>query len=557
MPKSDTQSIQPSRQSELKSEFKASELAKLKPYFSNLDRPVFVLKNLPEVIKGALFSRYSRTDKSLRRVLLDEFINNQEAGLAGLVSAEQSNDHSLAIQKAEEFYSRVLVGYGDDSVEELGGAHLAIEGVSRPVVKLIQDSRIGISPLEKSSRYVYFDQKIDGHYLYYRDPELLASPHAKIYTDAMDQLFETYAALIKPVKQYYQTEFPQQSDETDRAYQSTIRAKVCDTLRGLLPLGVLSNTGLYGNGRSFRYLITKLLASPWPEARQLAETMHQELSTVIPSFVKRANDPKYGQPTIQYLETLRQTLTTKTAELASPLISETFDDTQVKLTHYDPNDLDRSLAHLIFSQSDLSLTQATHLVNQLEAKAVAELIESTTEPRQNRFHKPGRWLENNQLTYELVTDYATFYDLHRHRTMTQERQPLTPYFGLTVPSEIDALGLGDRYRLAMTQAVAAYETIYPDFPIQAQYLLPQAHRLRWYITLNLREMIHIAELRTTPQGHPGYRLVVQQMYQELIKRDARLQPLFKFINLETAIGLERRESEKRLDQKLSQLKPTG
>lgn len=553
MSKAAPQSVQSTAQSE----FKASELAKLKPYFSNLDRPVFVLRNLPEVIKGALFSRYSRTDKSLRRVLLDEFINNQESGLAGAATADESDDQSLAIQKAEEFYSRVLVGYGDDSVEELGGAHLAIEGVSRPVVKLIQDARIGISPLEKSSRYVYFDQKINGHYLYYRDPELLQSKHGKLYTEAMDQLFQTYAELIKPVKEYYQKEFPQQTDETDRAYQSTIRAKVCDTLRGLLPLGVLSNTGLYGNGRSFRYLITKLLASPWPEARELAETMHQELSTVIPSFVKRANDPKYGQPTIHYLETLRQTLNTKTVELTAPLVGETFDDTQVKLTHYEPKDLERSLAHLLFSQSDLSLSQAQELVNQLDAAGIADLIQTTVEPRQNRFHKPGRWLENNQITFELVTDYATFYDLHRHRTMTQERQPLTPYFGLTVPAEIDKLKLGKQYRQAITQAVAAYESIQPDFPVQAQYLLPQAHRLRWYITLNLREMIHIAELRTTPQGHPGYRLIVQQMYNELIQGDPRLQPLFKFINLETAIGLERREAEKRLDQKMQQLKITG
>src|SRR5438477_11348312 len=178
-------------------EFTRDEAALLGRYFTNLDRPVFALRNLPEVVKGALFSRYSRTEKSLRKVLLDEFINDPESGFAGIaashafgVGTPADADDVVAVKRAEEFYERVLVGYGDDSVAELAGAHVALERVSTLAAKALEDSRIGISPLEKSTRYVRFDRPgPDGRYLYHRGPEL-AHPD---YGRAADTLFETYS----------------------------------------------------------------------------------------------------------------------------------------------------------------------------------------------------------------------------------------------------------------------------------------------------------------------------------------------------------------------------
>src|SRR5438067_6495259 len=168
-------------------EFDASESALLSRYFTNLDRSVFALRNLPEVVKGALFSRYSRTEKSLRRVLLDEFINEPDSGFDRLAGTPPVDDDMVAVRRAEEFYERVLVGYGDDSVAELAGAHLAVEQTSTLAAKALEDSRIGISPLEKSTRYVRFDRPgLDGRYLYYRGPELA---HAD-YERAADALFD-------------------------------------------------------------------------------------------------------------------------------------------------------------------------------------------------------------------------------------------------------------------------------------------------------------------------------------------------------------------------------
>src|SRR5947208_7126951 len=248
-------------------EFHAAEAGLLERYFTNLDRPVFALRNLPEVVKGALFSRYSRTEKSLRRVLLDEFINEPDSGFDRLAGTPPADDDMVAVRRAEEFYERVLVGYGDDSVAELAGAHVAVEHTSTLAAKALEDSRIGISPLEKSTRYVRFDRRVaDGRYLYYRGSEL-AHPD---YEPAADALFETYSRLVEPATLATRPRFPQEAGETDRAWKSATRAKALDLLRGLLPAGTLTNLGLFGNGRPFEYLITKMAAHELTECQVLA-----------------------------------------------------------------------------------------------------------------------------------------------------------------------------------------------------------------------------------------------------------------------------------------------
>jgi len=140
-------------------EFTAEEKSRLAPFFTNLDRSTFGLK-LPQEVAGALFSRYSRSTKSLRRTFLDEFLGDPALGLSDLLGGQTDPvGDSAALKKARAFYERVLVGYGDDSVAQLGGAHLACENISNVAAKLLEDARIGIAPLEKSTRYVRFDHK--------------------------------------------------------------------------------------------------------------------------------------------------------------------------------------------------------------------------------------------------------------------------------------------------------------------------------------------------------------------------------------------------------------
>ncbi len=197
----------------------------------------------------------------------------------------------MATQQAEAFYERVLIGYGDDSVAELGGAHLACEGVSNIAAKALEDSRIGISPLEKSTRYVRFDRKVDGRYRYLREPAIMASRHAAAYEQALDGLFDTYSALLEPTMAFLRARTPRDAQTSERAYASATRAKAYDLLRGLLPMATLTNVGLFGNGRAFEYLLTKLAATPLAELHTLAETMQQPLDAHDP-LVRQARQER-------------------------------------------------------------------------------------------------------------------------------------------------------------------------------------------------------------------------------------------------------------------------
>ena len=239
-------------------EFTADEQRALAPFFTNLDRSVFGLK-LPQEVAGALFSRYSRSTKSLRRTFFDEFLGDPELGLKDLLGAQTSaSDDSAALKKARAFYDRVLVGYGDDSVAQLGGAHIACENISNVAAKLLEDARIGIAPLEKSTRYVRFDQKdAAGNYLFYREPKIMASRHRDSYVEVMNLLFDTYSRQMEPMLESVARSLPIEQLEVrdpvsgkglsygdaakderlkrwaETAYRATVRAHACDMLAQL------------------------------------------------------------------------------------------------------------------------------------------------------------------------------------------------------------------------------------------------------------------------------------------------------------------------------------
>src|SRR5713226_7809684 len=338
------------------SEFNPAEARILSRFFTNMDRPVFALRNLPEVVKGALFSRYSRTEKSLRRVLLDEFINEPDSGFEHLAGGGTEED-MVAIRRAEEFYERVLVGYGDDSVAELAGAHVAVEQVSMLGAKAVEDSRIGISPLEKSTRYVRFDRRApDGRFLYYRGEEL-ADP---LYERTMDSLFEIYSRLIEPATLAIRERYPQEQGETDRAWKSATRAKALDLA----------------------------------ECRRLANDLHHELSLVIPSFVRRALDEKYGRPAAERMARIREA----TASLASrdnrPLVAPL---EPVRLVEFDLDAERKVVAAALFPHSNLRLD-----AQKVDVEAA---LEALLGGRANRRQRPPRALEHAGYTFEIVGNF--------------------------------------------------------------------------------------------------------------------------------------------------------
>lgn len=520
-------------------ELNETEATLLSRYFTNLDRPVFALRNLPEVVKGALFSRYSRTEKSLRRVLLDEFINEPDSGFQRLAGVPASDDDMVAVRRAEEFYERVLVGYGDDSVAELAGAHVAVEQVSTLAAKALEDSRIGISPLEKSTRYVRFDRPgPDGRFLYHRGAELTHPAYAR----AADALFTTYSSLVEPVTNAIRERYPQEQGETDRAWKSATRAKALDLLRGLLPAGTLTNLGLFGNGRSFEYLITKMAAHELPECNRLATDLHRELSLVIPAFVRRALDEKYGRPSAERLKNVRARLSSLAS--GNPGGAHT---PSVRLIDYDRDAERKVVAAALFPHSASPLEELSGDPTQV--------LEAMLAGRANRRQHAPRALEHAQYEFEIVANFAAYRDLHRHRMLTQDRQLLGIALGHDSPPGLADLGQKDRFEQAIDAAAAAHGELQRELgPALAQYVVPLAFRIRWYFRANLREVFHLCELRTTPQGHPDYRWVAQEMFRRVEEVHPRLAGFARFVDMGPGDELERRRSERRIDEKLSALK---
>ncbi len=531
-------------------EFSEKEKAILSQFCTNTERDVFALINLPETVKGALFSRYSRTSKSLRRVLLDEFILNPESGFDAIVgeAAGRGESQIVATRKAEEFYDRVLVGYGDDSVAELGGAHLACENISNLITKLMQDARIGISPLEKSTRYVYFDQKEGGKYRYLREEKIMASRFADDYVRACDLLFDTYAKLVPQITKIEQEKFPRSPDVSERAYASAIRAKVCDLLRGLLPASTLTNAGFFGNGRAFEYLLTKMHASPLSEARGIALLVHDELSKVIPAFVKRA-DNKYGKEMQDYFSGVRGGIASLALAHSQPVSADT---SHVSLVEYDARAEEKILAAILFPHLHADLQEVKRAVEKMPQEERKRILLAYVGERKNRRQKPGRAFESADYTFCVTGNFGMYRDLHRHRILTQERQLLTTRHGFDMPQELSDAGFGSQVKEAVSAADAMFVRMEPSMPQEAQYVVPLGCRMRWYAKMNLREAYHLCELRSMRQGHPDYRKVAQDMHTLIAKVHPLLASGMKFVDYGKD-ELERLEAEKKTDRKLEQL----
>src|SRR5215470_6068759 len=362
-------------------DFTSDEQKSLAPFFTNLDRSVFGLK-LPQEVAGALFSRYSRSTKSLRRTFLDEFLGDPELGLKDLLGAPSAaNDDSAALKKARAFYERVLVGYGDDSVAQLGGAHIACENISNVAAKMLEDARIGIAPLEKSTRYVRFDQKDNGSYLYYREPKIMASRHRETYLEVMDLLFETYSRQTEPMLQHVSESLPIEQVEVrdptsgrvmsyeeakrderlsrwaETAYRATVRAQACDVLRSYLPAATLTNVGLFGVGQAFEYLLSKLFSLKLGEATDVARAMQTELNQLIPSFVKRAQVNDY------LIETARAA---RSLAAGTPQTDKVSPSEPVTLIDYDAHAEDKVLAAMLYPHARYPLHQLRGIVAQIK-----------------------------------------------------------------------------------------------------------------------------------------------------------------------------------------------
>ena len=549
-------------------EFTAEEENRLRPFFTNLERSVFGLR-LPQEVAGALFSRYSRSMKSLRRTFLDEFLGDPELGLKELLAGEKpASDDSAALKKARAFYERVLVGYGDDSVAQLGGAHLACENISNVAAKLLEDARIGIAPLEKSTRYVRFDQKdAAGNYLFYREPKIMASRHRDAYLEVMNLLFDTYSKQMEPMLECVARSLPIEQLEVrdptsgkalpygdakkddrlrrwaETAYRATVRAHACDVLRCYLPAATLTNVGMFGVGQAFEYLVSKFYSHELSEAKELGKTIHGELNQLIPSFVKRAQLNEY----LAASSAAAKALASKAANLR-PL--DTIEP--VALIDYDSAAEEKIIAAMVYAFSRHPLEQLRQIVAKMSSEERRQILTEHFGKRRHRRDKLSRAFENVYYTFDILGNLGLYRDLHRHRILTQERQDFTTVHGYDTPPEIEEAGFKSEFDDCMKRAADLYEQIYADLPSEAQYVVPFAYKIRWYMKMNLREAVHLCELRTMPQGHPDYRFITQEIWHKIQDVHPALAECGRFIDWKS-YRLGRLQSEMRTEFKKSAL----
>ena len=520
--------------------FTDDETAVLRPYFTNLDRPVFALVNLPEVVKGALFARYSRTHLSLRRLFLKEFVGNLD------MTGDLTVDATVGLARAEELYDRVFFEYGDDSVAQLGGVHLACEQASNVLTKILEWGRI-MSYLEQSTRYIAYDARLDnGRYRYYRDPEVLQGPLGARYVGDMDRMFDTYGALLPQVQAWFAERHPRQPDDSDFAWRQSIKAKALDSLRGLLPAASLSNVGIYGTGQAYEGLLLRMRANPLPEARAYAALMLDELRKVIPSFLRRVDLPDRGGAWSAYLADNRAAM----EELGVRLFGGVDPEPRpaVTLVDWDPEGEDKVLAAMLYPYAALPEDQILTQVRRMSDDDRLAVVRTYAGDRTNRRHKPGRALERTGYRFDVLSDYGAFRDLQRHRLLTIEWQSLTPDHGYDVPDSMLETGLSGAYEDSLARSEALYHALTTRHPRQAAYAVALAFKVRYAMQFNAREAMHLLELRTAPQGHPTYREVCQEMHRLIAEQAGHraIAALMTYVDHGT-YALERLDAERRAE----------
>lgn len=513
-------------------EFTEEEKQLLSTFVSSTDDGVFVIYPgaMPGMI-GAAYARYSRAKGGFRQTLLKEFIEE------GKIDARH----------ADELIQRILIQYGDDSVQELESAWLSLEGVSNIASKVIEDRRLG-AYIEQSSRYVFYDEKdSQGRYRYVREPAIMRSRHAADYEATMDFVFDTYCRLIAPMQEYFERRKPLKAAEyqiregrgamryadcTDdkerkdftRTWKFDIRAKTCDTLRILLPMATMTNVGMHANGRTFEHMLRHLYTSNLAELQQLAEKSHAALSCVIRRYVQRAQRSDYLVHTHAAMQALAGKLL-KGVPVSGHERVDVFTEGYTE---------DGQLAAMLYPYAQHPFRQLREFVAKLSPERRQEIFHTYIGSRRTRRDRPGRALEfGYPWLVELVMDIGIFRDLHRHRMMTQLRQPYTVELGFTdVPEEIAEAGFTEDILECANRVTALYHAIREELgPEVAQYVVLFGFNIRCLFGFNDRQAQHLLELRTQPQGHRSYRRIGQEIYRKMhAAAPARVERMIEFVD---------------------------
>lgn len=580
-------------------DFSEEEQEVLTRFFTNTDRPVFAIKNLPQEIVGAMFSRYSRTPKSVRRVFLDEFWSSEDLGIKNISEhlVDQGEDLNSARKRAGNFYKTVFAEYGDDSVIQMGSVHIAFEYVSQIAAKAIEDQRIGVAYIEKSTRYVDFGERSSNHYLYIEEPRIMNSEFADDYDAWNRGIFAAYNMHLPTTIEHFRRKFPIQeqtfvdpktgetrafdqitdADELKKgkkAYERALKAKAFDTIRVFLPTTTVTNLGAHFSGQAAENTVNKMMASDYPEVRMLGLMAYQELMDVSPSFFQNV-DHKHGKKGRDYLRRLRQTQE-DTVEKWMKEIDEGKRGNKVRLVDWD-EDADVKIASQIIFKNQKGHKSKREILDWARkvakkdrerfpdkqySETLAEIITSAVPDRSlglNRRHKLPRAFEHTFVEVEFNTDFGIYRDLQRNRMSTTERQTLSAE-EINIPKEFfeegmetvleDYLTIFEQTRSLNNRIMASSDL---ELASAAEYVTILGNRLRFSVRANVRQWVFFSELRTIEGGHPSYRIAMQNAIKQILYVMPFLKPFFANVNWKKDYGLGRLRSELKTQQKLGQL----
>lgn len=490
----------------------------------------FTGEKLNAITAAAAMARLSRRGDDMRITLLDEFAKN--------------------LGKDKDLLRRVITAYGDDSVQQLVGQHIVVEQASNLLTKKLEWGRLA-SYLEQSTRYIYFDQKDkDGKYKYYTPPEL-DEQTKQIYEEKINEIFDIYSDLVHKLTDFVRKESKVEENERDIAWKGATRAQACDAIRPVLPVATKSTVGIYASGQALESLIMHLLSDDLPEARIVGKQILDESRKVIPTFLERADKPERGGATIAY----RSNTALIMKQLANdnlPQHNSTITE-NVTLSDFWPKNEYDLIPDMLYEHSSLPLSELKKEVSKWSIDKKQQIFDSYIGERLNRRHKPGRAMEKAHYSWDLVCDYGIFRDLQRHRIVDDlEWQLLTPRYGYEIPELVEKAGLSSQFEKCFDISLELYSNLQAaGYELQAQYATLLGNKMRWKVTYNAREAFHLHELRTAPQGHPGYRKLVKEMHDKLSEVHPSIGSAMKFVNKDEDPELTRLAAERYTQFKLN------
>lgn len=515
----------------------------LKPYVTNTDRQVFALTGLlPPVAQAAAMARLSRSPNGYREIVADEGFLNPD------------------IRRAVDLTRRVVTEYGDDSVQQLLPISAVAENVSQIVTKDIEHGRLA-AYLERSTRYVYYDKKDpDGNYLYVIPAEL-KGPLLEDYKTTQDKIFGIYSEIVHGLIPKLKAANPKEEGKSEVAWSNSIRAKACDLARALLPVSVKSTVGIFASGQAYENLVMRLRGAETEEARSIGNQLLAEARQVSAVFLERADKPDRGGAYTAYQIENRINIRRLAGEILDQNSEESLLDSPaeispgLKLVDYHPKDEMTIIADMMYPATGRSIEELRRILSGVSRERQEEVFWAYVGERRNRRHKPGRAFENIHYYWDGFTDFGSFRDLQRHRIVDDlSRQNLTPDYGYNIPDDILEYGYRDRFVEAFNLAEGLYQRLKKQTnPVVAQYATLLGHLMRWKVSYNAREAFHIHEIRTSGQGHPDYRKIVQGAHQQAVAVHPLTTKAMKFFNSEEDITLGRLESEEASQRKLGRL----